>query len=56
MDALPVLYCDTFILVCFLHFRQNVFFCFGMFTCGTNKKQLVSPSTWSACDLAAHRG
>ena len=32
MDALPVLYCDTFCLVCLRHLRQYVFFDFGTFT------------------------
>ncbi len=32
-EALPVLYCVTFMLVCFLHPLQKARFVFGTFTC-----------------------
>ena len=40
MDALPVLYCDTFCLVCLRHLRQYVFFDFGTFTICEQRRSL----------------
>ena len=43
MDALPVLYCDTFCLVCLRHLRQYVFFDFGTFTICEQRRAVSRP-------------